>query len=246
MNHPSIRKALAIFLLLLATGLQAAEIDLSGGWIDERGQSTTLVQDGSKVLELSDDPNFTAFFVENSFIATLDGNSLRGKVATALEPEVKNFCGKNWGNWADFEMELSSDGNRLVGRWKRGTQSTTEAGCPLTNVTWMPYVLTRTGPVQPSSPTKRYLIGGFSLLGLALVFFFVRSAFENYLVDSMKRSPNTAGMAGWALFGGLLFGSAVGIAALMGSTYLVLPVIIPLAVISLLSFVVCAVFSSKK
>lgn len=246
MPYLSICKALVSFTLLLATALQAAEVNLNGEWVDERGQSTTLVQDGGKVLEISRDPSFTAFFGEHSFVATLSGASLRGKVATALKPEFKEFCGKNWGNWADFEMELSLDGDRLEGRWKRGTQSTNAAGCPLTNVVWVPYVLTRSGPAQPSPSTKSPLLAGLLLLGMALTFFFIRGAFENYLVRSKKRSPNTASLAGWALFCGLLFGSAIGSVALMGSPYLVIPVIISLAVLSVVFFAMCAIFSSKK
>lgn len=246
MPYLYISKALVSFTLLVATVLHAAEADLNGEWVDERGQAATLVQDGGKVLEISRDPTFTAFFGEHSFIATLSGTSLRGKVATALKPEFKEFCGKNWGNWADLEMELSSDGNRLEGRWKRGTQSTSEAGCPLTDVVWAPYVLTRSGPAQPSSPTKSPLLAGLLLLVLAFTFFFIRGAFENYLVRSKKRSPNTASLAGWALFGGLLSGSAIGSAALMGSAYVVLPVIISLAVLSMIFFVMCVIFSSKK
>lgn len=244
MNYPNPRLALAIVSLLLASCLQTTEVNLSGGWKDEAGQGATLVQEGSKVLALAGDADWIAFFGENSFIATVDGTSLRGKIATAQKRELKDFCGKNWGQWVEFELELSSDGNRLEGRWKQFTKNIKEAGCPLTNEEWKPYVLTRTGPALPASP--RYLVGALSLLGLALVFFFIRSAFENYLVGSLKRSPNTASLAGWALFSGLLLGSAIGSVALVGSSYMVLPVLIPLALLSLLCFVMCAVFSGKK
>ena len=240
------RKLAAITVTLVSAGLHAADVDLTGSWIDERGQQATLVQDGNKVLEVSNDPAFTAFFGEHLFIATFDGTKLRGKVATALKPEFKEFCGKNWGSWVDFEMELSTDGNRMEGRWKKGTRITTQAGCPLTNVVWEPYMLVRTGPGLPSSPTKRYILGSLSLLGLALVSFLIRSAFENYLVSATKRAPNTASMASWSLFGGLLLGSAIGSVALAGSTYLALPLIVTLAVLSALCFVMCAVFSNKK
>ena len=240
------RKLTAIAAMMVSVSLHAADVDLSGGWINDQGMQSTLVHHGSKVLEISNDPAFTAFFGEHLFIATFDGTTLRGKIATALKPEFKEFCGKNWGTWADFEMEMSSEGNRLEGRWKRGTQITTEVGCSLQNVTWVPYVLTRTTPMQPSVPNKRYWIGGLALLGLALFFFSIRGAFENYLVGSAKRAPNSAAMASWSLFGGLLFGSAIGNFALVDSSYFVLPVIVPLALLSLLCFVGCVVFSSKK
>ena len=216
------RKLTAIAAMMVSVSLHAADVDLSGGWINDQGMQSTLVHHGSKVLEISNDPAFTAFFGEHLFIATFDGTTLRGKIATALKPEFKEFCGKNWGTWADFEMEMSSEGNRLEGRWKRGT------------------------PMQPSVPNKRYWIGGLALLGLALFFFSIRGAFENYLVGSAKRAPNSAAMASWSLFGGLLFGSAIGNFALVDSSYFVLPVIVPLALLSLLCFVGCVVFSSKK
>ncbi len=250
MNYPNPRLALAIVSLLLASCLQTTEVNLSGGWVGQNSYNenatvtATLVQEGRKVSGVTRDPSFIAFFGEHFFIATVDGTSLRGKIATGLPVNLKDFCGKNWGQWVEFELELSSDGNRLEGRWKQFTSNTKEAGCPLTNEEWKPYVLTRTGPALPASP--RYLVGALSLLGLALVFFFIRSAFENYLVGSLKRSPNTAGLAGWALFGGLLLGSAIGSVALVGSSYMVLPVLIPLALLSLLCFVMCAVFSGKK
>ena len=240
------RKFAAIAIMLMSAGVHAADVDLSGSWTDERGQQATLVQDGDKVLQVSNDPAFTAFFGKHLFIATFDRTTLRGKLATALKPEFKEFCGKNWGSWADFEMELSSDGNRLEGRWKRRNSITTEVGCPLKNVTWEPYLLTRTTPMPPSVSSKRYWIGGLALLVLALVFFFIRGAFENYLVGSAKRAPNKAAMASWALFGGLIFGSTIGNIALTDSSYFVLPVIVPLALLSLLCFVLCTVFSGKK
>lgn len=246
MNSASLCKILVIAVMWLGTGLKAKEIDVSGGWVNERGQPSTLVQVGSRVMEVSSDPQFIAFFGEHSFIGSLKGTSLRGKVATMLEPEVREFCGNNKGTWVDFEMELSTGGNRMEGRWKRNTQITTQAGCPIQSVAWEPYVLTRTDPNQQSLSTKRYIIGGLSLLGLALVIFFIRGAFENYLVGSMKRAPNTASLASWSLFGGLLSASAIGSTPLIGGTYMVLPVIIPLAVLSMLCLVMCVVFSNNK
>ena len=90
------------------------------------------------------------------------------------------------------------------------------------------------------------LIGGGVLIALAIVFFFIRNAYVNYLVGSQKRSPNNAGLAGWALFGGLLFASAIACVAMVNTTYLVVAVIVPLAGVSVLSFVLAFVVASKK
>lgn len=98
--------------------------------------------------------------------------------------------------------------------------------------------------LAPSS--KDVMIGGGSLLVLAVVFFFIRNAFVNYLVDSLKRSPNNAGLAGWGLFGGLLFGAAIGSIALISKSFLTVMYIAPLAAISLICFILCFVVAAKK
>jgi len=96
----------------------------------------------------------------------------------------------------------------------------------------------------PSS--KDVMIGGGLLLVLAIIFFFIRNAFANYLVGSLKRSPNNAGLAGWMLFGGLLFGAAIGSIGLISKSYLTVMYIVPLAVFSLICFIFCFVIASKK
>lgn len=96
----------------------------------------------------------------------------------------------------------------------------------------------------PSS--KDVTIGGGSLLALALISFFIRNAFVNYLVSSLKRSPNNAGLSGWGLFGGLLFGGAIGSMALISKSYLTVMYIVPLAVLSLICFILCLVVASKS
>jgi uncharacterized protein YacL len=98
--------------------------------------------------------------------------------------------------------------------------------------------------VGPTS--KDIMIGAGVMLVLAIVFFFVRSAFVNYLIGpSMKRSPNNAGMAGWGLFGGLFFGSVLGCIALVSKTLMTMPLIIVLSVLSLICFVMAFVVASK-
>lgn len=93
---------------------------------------------------------------------------------------------------------------------------------------------------------KEMMIGGGSFVVFALIFFFVRNAYVNYLVGSLKRSPNNAGLAGWGLFGGLLFGSAIGSVALISRSFLTAISIVPLATLSLICFIVCFVVSLKK
>lgn len=102
------------------------------------------------------------------------------------------------------------------------------------------------GPlVGPSS--KEIMIGVGTLVILAIVFFFIRISFVNYLTGpGLKRSPNSAGMAGWGLFGGLFFGAAIGCIALISKTYLTLPVLIILVFISLVCFVITFIVASKK
>lgn len=93
---------------------------------------------------------------------------------------------------------------------------------------------------------KEVMIGTGALLVLALLFFFIRNAYVNYLVASMKRSPNNAGLAGWGLFGFLLFASAIGCLTLVSKSLLTLMAIIPLASISLICLALGIVISSKK
>ena len=99
--------------------------------------------------------------------------------------------------------------------------------------------------VGPTS--KEMMFGGGALLVLTIVFFFIRISFVNYLIGpSMKRSPNNAGMAGWGLFGGLFFGSALGCAALVSKTYMTMPLIIVLSALSIICFVIAIMVASKK
>ena len=99
--------------------------------------------------------------------------------------------------------------------------------------------------IGPSS--KDTMIGIGALVILAIALFFVRMSFVNYLVGtSMKRSPNNAGMAGWGLFGGLFFGGAIGCVALISKSYLTLPLVLTLSVLSLICFVIAIIVAAKK
>lgn len=96
----------------------------------------------------------------------------------------------------------------------------------------------------PSS--KEIMIGVGTLVVLAIVFLLIRNAFVNYLVANLKRSPNSAGLAGWGLFGALLFGSAIGCIAIVSRSFLVLPFIAPLASLSIVCLIICITSSFKK
>lgn len=94
--------------------------------------------------------------------------------------------------------------------------------------------------------TKQMLIGAGAFVVLAVVFFFIRGAFVSFLVGSLKRSPNNAGLAGWGLFGALLFGSAIACVALVSTSYLTLPVTISLGVLSALCLLLAILVAARK
>ena len=241
--------------ILPSRALIGADLDLSGRWESSEFGELELRQSGNKVIAKQKSPNIAALLGENMFLGELSGNVIKGKIATVLEVGDKEFCGKNWASWVDFELKMSSDGNRLEGKWLKGRHNISKKGCLLTGSSWETFKLTRTPtsiefepvpPIAEEPMNKGYLMGGLSLLGLSAVFFFIRNAFVNYLVGSFKRSPNTAGLAGWGLFGGLLFGSAIGSIALVGKSYLTMPVIVSLGTLSVTCFLVCALFSRKE
>lgn len=120
---------------------------------------------------------------------------------------------------------------------------------PLENIKEVTSSITSTvfKEVAPSGPSsKDMMIGGGVLLGLTILFFFIRNAFVNYLVGSLKRSPNNAGFAGWMLFCGLFFGAVIGCMALISNAYLTLLYVAPLTTLSLLCLIMCIVVSARK
>jgi hypothetical protein len=229
-----------------------AQVDLSGTWASTEVNSLVLLQAGSRVTAEQKSPDIEAMMGKNLFEGTLNGQVIKGRVATVLPNEQKEFCGKKWARWTEFELTLSADGNRLEGQWHKYQQSTKVKGCPDSGSSWQPWVLTRTAAPLPvelpaTGPSgKDWLMGALAMLALALVSFFIRSAYVNSLVSSYKRSPNTAGLAGWGLFGGLLFGSAIGAVALVSPELVKLPVLAPLVALSLLCLVMCGILSVKK
>jgi hypothetical protein len=269
MNMRLVKNYYLLFLLLtiLQSGtLLAAESDLSGWWesvIDDGFANLNfgkmeLKQTGSKVIGKQESPEIAAFLGENRFEGDMSGNKIKGKFATIIEGEnAKETCGKNWAQWSEFELVLSPDGNRLEGKWLQHHSNINVPGCPRSpsdQPVWKPMTFTRTTPPldvspldQEAGPTnKDYLMGALSLFGVSIVSFFIRNAYANYLVSNFKRSPNNAGLAGWGIFGGLIFGSAIGSIALVSKNYLTLPVVASLSSLSILCLLICALVSSKK
>lgn len=226
-----------------------AASDLTGVWDSEVGR-LEIWQDGSDLRAKQKDADIAEELGEFMFIAEVDGNHVKGKVATIIDEADKHICGDNWATWAPLELSVSTDGNRLEGKWLRGTRNTKVQGCPLISSAWKPIVFTKNLSIpmsdEPAPSGKKTLIAVMFLIASALVFFFIRNAYVNYLVGSHKRSPNNAGLAGWGLFGGLLFGSAIGSVAIANSSMLTIPVISGLAALSLACFILCFIISSKK
>jgi len=226
--------------------VMADDLNVTGTW-DSNVGPLELTQSGNDVTAIQKDLDIANALGNNMFEAKISDHLLKGRVETILDSSHKKFCDTNWASWVDLELTLSEDGNRLEGKWIKITQSTDVKGCPVTGRDWEPWVLTRNLNAPPvESGKKGLLIGGIALLVLAIVSFLIRSAFVNYLVGSLKRSPDTAGLAGWGLFGGLLFGSAIASVALAGGGYLTVPVIASLGALAVLCLVLCIVLSSKK
>ncbi len=185
--------------------------------------------------------------------------------------EMKSRCGDRWRYLAEMKLTLSADGRTLKGRWLDEPHDY-ESCQPSGKTFWVPISFTRkAGPAAPvpvdlpkteipapppvAEPTlseqapagnKNMLIAGIALALLAAVFFFVRNAYSNYLVGSLKRAPNDANLAGWAMFGGFLSASAIGSIALVNNAWLTLPVMAALGGLSLVCLGLCAASSRKK
>lgn len=94
--------------------------------------------------------------------------------------------------------------------------------------------------------TKDVAIGGGVLLVAAIIFFFIRQGYVSWLVGSLKRSPNSASLAGWGLFGFLFFATSIGCVGLISGSLLILPFVAPLAGLSLVCLVICTLSSMKR
>lgn len=93
--------------------------------------------------------------------------------------------------------------------------------------------------------SKDISIGVGVLLVLALVFVFIRNGYVNWLVSSRKRAPNSAGLAGWGLFGTLFFAAAIGCIGIISKSLFTLPFIVPLALLSMACLFIC-ILSSRQ
>ena len=276
MNLPTCLRLLLTTLLLLALPAHAAGADLNGVWngfrVVHKGNSVKFINDKGWP-EAEEPPGVIGIhgtFDGRNLVGKILIMRLKGNHTNAYR---KSVCGKNWKEYVDIRLTLSADGNTLSGKWL--SQPNNEKTCALTGQpSWVPTSFTRKAPVaaEPPKPAelpkveeapkpppapeppkleeapggKGSLIGGLALLVAAVVGFFIRNAYVNYLVGSLKRSPNNAGLAGWMLFGGLLFGSALVSVALINSAWMTLPVLGGLGGLAAVCFGLCALFSAKK
>jgi len=107
---------------------------------------------------------------------------------------------------------------------------------------------TAPSPIPQSAElgSKGLIFGFGALLIVALVSFFMRNAYANYLI-SKKIEPRRANMAGWCLFGTMLPLAAIAIFAFVDpSKFLGLLYVLPLGAISLISFVLMIAASKSK
>lgn len=94
--------------------------------------------------------------------------------------------------------------------------------------------------------SKEIAIAAGVMLLLAVIFFFARQFFVDWLVGAKKKSPNSADMAGWGLFGFLIFGSAIPVLAFTSGALLRILFIAPLGGLALASLVLCVVAARKS
>jgi hypothetical protein len=94
--------------------------------------------------------------------------------------------------------------------------------------------------------SKSVVIGVGVLVVVAIVLFLVRQGFVNWLVGSLKRSPNAASLSGWGLFGALFFGAAVAALAFVNPALLVLVYVGPLVGLALICLVVCLLSAMRR
>jgi hypothetical protein len=84
------------------------------------------------------------------------------------------------------------------------------------------------------------VIGIAIVLGLAILFFFVRGGLRQHLI-ARRASPSAAGGAGWSLFAFLLVVSVAIVFGLLGDLWRVLAFLIPMGVLILVTLVMFVV-----
>ena len=234
------------FSVLLAGCLGSKTPDLSGSWENDVVGTLELTQSGNTLSAEQKDPDYKAYFGQKMFEGTVVDGVLTGKVATALPMNTRQICGQNWGRWADIELRLAPDGLALEGKWVRMNNNVRVSGCPIINTEWAPFRLTR-GAGQPPvqiNAIPRWIPVLVLLAGLFIGVGF-RYALVRYLVGPMKRSPNSASAAGWALLMAFMTAGASLSAPLWGASLGSALVWGPLAGISILSLVAALIMSRK-
>lgn len=245
------QRAVACVLLcciggLLSGCLGSSTPDLSGVWEADEVGMLQLTQSGNTLSAEQKDSDFREAFGPKMFEGVIEDGVLRGKVATALPVSMKEICGKNWGSWSEIELRVAPDGLALEGKWLRATKQTSTRGCPVIETKWVPFRLIRgagEAPVQLNTMPK-WVPGLVVALGLLIGFGF-RYALVRYLVGPLKRSPNTASAAGWALLTAFVLGGGAMAAPLWGASLASAIVWAPLAGLSLAALIATFILSLK-
>jgi len=145
--------------------------DLSGLWIMEAElvapnvPNVRMVQDRTtiKSVFVEADPGDKWGFVigDPNLDATIDGHTIHGKLNEHYEViPFKTNCPDIWAHWTDVELTISSDGNKLEGRWKRHISD--EKTCKLQSEEWLPLRYIRPAPeiTQEADRIRVSLPGG--------------------------------------------------------------------------------------
>jgi hypothetical protein len=101
---------------------------------------------------------------------------------------------------------------------------------------------------KPAISQNGAILGTAIILVLAILFFFVRQAVRTHLIAN-KAPLSAAGNAGWAMFAFLMAIAITAVFGIIGNLWLVLPFIIPMAVLDLVTMILAIVLfvsASKK
>lgn len=96
--------------------------------------------------------------------------------------------------------------------------------------------------------TKEMVIAFGTVIIAAAIFFIIKNYVSKMLVASYKKSPRSADMAGWSLFGVLFFATLAAVLGILDSTrFLSLPYLVPIGMAILVSSVmfIVALFSKR-
>ena len=145
--------------------------DLSGLWIMEAElgapnvPNVRIFQVGTTIKSVfveGDPANKWGFVIGDANLdAAIDGHTIRGKLNEHYEViPFKTNCPDIWAHWTDVELTISSDGNKLEGRWKRHVSD--EKTCKLQSEEWRPLRYIRPAPeiTQEADRIRVSLPGG--------------------------------------------------------------------------------------